>query len=60
MATGGGQKNLLFANDGTGDELLAKEFDGKGRFVRDGRGQITHLIYYEFGAEKGIAKKIIC
>ena len=60
ICEGGGQTNLLFANDGTGDELLAKEFDGKGRFVRDGRGQITHLIYYEFGAEKGIAKKIIC
>jgi RNA polymerase sigma factor (sigma-70 family) len=57
---GGGQTNLLFSYDGTEDELLVKEFDGKGRFVRDSRGQITHLVYYEFGAEKGIAKKIIC
>jgi len=60
VCEGGGQTNLLFANDGTRDELMAKEFDGKGRFVRDGRGQITHLVYYEFGTEKGIAKKIIC
>jgi RNA polymerase sigma factor (sigma-70 family) len=59
VADGGGQRNLLFPNDGSEDELMVKEFDGKGRFVRDRSGQIIHLIYYEFGAEKGIAKKIV-
>ena len=59
ITEGGGQRNLLFPNDRAEDELVVKEFDGRGRFVRDGRGRITHLVYYEFGAEKGIARKII-
>ena len=53
-----GQRNLLFAKDESGSELRAKEFDGKGEFVRDERGQVTHLVYYEFGCEMGLAKKI--
>lgn len=53
-----GQRNQLFGKDETGSELRAKEFDGKGEFVRDERGQVTHLVYYEFGCEMGLAKKI--
>lgn len=53
-----GQRNRLFAEDESGSELRVKEFDGKGEFVRDERGQVTHLLYYEFGCEMGLAKKI--
>jgi RNA polymerase sigma factor (sigma-70 family) len=53
-----GQRNLLFARDATRSELLTSEFDGRGEFVRNEAGQISHLIYYEFGTEMGVAKKI--
>lgn len=53
-----GQTNELFANDSSARELLTKEFDGRGKFVRDAEGRISHLIYYEFGREMGLAKKI--
>ena len=53
-----GQRNLLFAKDESGSELRAKEFDGKGEFLRDDEGRITHFIYYEFGKEMGRAIKI--
>jgi len=53
-----GQRNELFANDGTEGELLTKEFDGRGEFARDEQGRVSHLIYYEFGNEMGRAKKI--
>lgn len=53
-----GQRNELFARDATEGELLTKEFDGRGEFVRNKRGHISHLIYHEFGNEMGVAKKI--
>ena len=53
-----GQRNELFARDKAESELLTKEFDGRGQFVRDEQGRISHLIYYEFGREMGRAKKI--
>jgi RNA polymerase sigma factor (sigma-70 family) len=53
-----GQRNELFANSEAESELLAKEFDGRGEFVRDEQGHVSHLIYYEFGREMGWAKKI--
>ncbi len=58
MSEGGGQRNKLFAKGKSGSQLLTKEFDGRGKFVRDQQGRITHLIYYEFGCEMGLAKKI--
>lgn len=58
MSEAAGQRNELFAKDKSESELRAQEFDGRGEFVRDERGQITHLIYYEFGNEMGRAKKI--
>jgi len=58
MSEGGGQRNELFATGESESELLTKEFDGRGKFIRDGQGCITHLIYYEFGCEMGLAKKI--
>jgi RNA polymerase sigma factor (sigma-70 family) len=57
LSEGGGQRNELFARDGA-DELFPKEFDGRGEFVRNNRGRISHLIYYEFGQEMGRAKKL--
>jgi RNA polymerase sigma-70 factor (ECF subfamily) len=53
-----GQTNELFAHDESEAELLAKEYDGAGRFVRDGRGRVSHFVYYEFGREMGLARKI--
>jgi len=53
-----GQTNQLFAHGGSESELLTREFDGRGTFVRNKQGQITHLIYHEFGREMGLAKKI--
>jgi RNA polymerase sigma factor (sigma-70 family) len=58
MSEGGGQRNELFAEGESESELLTKEFDGRGKFIRDAQGCITHLIYYEFGCEMGRAKKI--
>ncbi len=58
MSEGGGQRNELFAEDGSESELRATEFDGRGRFVRDKKGRVSHLIYYEFGRKMGLAKKI--
>lgn len=58
MSEAAGQRNELFANDETESELLAKEFDGRGKFVRNEQGCISHLIYYEFGCEMGRATKI--
>jgi RNA polymerase sigma factor (sigma-70 family) len=53
-----GQRNELFASDAAEGELLIKEFDGRGEFVRNEQGRISHLIYHEFGSEMGVAKKI--
>ena len=53
-----GQRNELFARETAKSELLTTEFDGRGKFVRNEQGQISHLIYYEFGNEMGVAKKI--
>jgi RNA polymerase sigma factor (sigma-70 family) len=58
MSEAAEQRNELFANDGSEGELLTKEFDGRGKFVRDKQGRISHLIYYEIGREMGLAKKI--
>ena len=57
ISEGGAQRNELLANDDAENELRTWEFDGCGKFVRDVRGHITHLIYYEFGCEMGLAKK---
>ena len=53
-----GQRNELCSRSDSASELVTKEFDGRGRFVRDDRGRITHFIYYEFGNEMGMARKI--
>jgi RNA polymerase sigma factor (sigma-70 family) len=58
VSEGGGQRNELFARGESESELLTKEFDGSGKFVRNQQGRITHLIYSEFGCELGLAKKI--
>jgi RNA polymerase sigma factor (sigma-70 family) len=55
---GGGQTNQLSAKRNAESELVTKEFDGRGKFVRNRKGQISHLVYYEFGQEMGRARKI--
>jgi len=58
MSESSGQRNELYAKEKSESELLTKESDGRGKFIRDEQGKITHLIYYEFGREMGRAKKI--
>jgi len=58
LSEAAGQRNELFANDATESELLTKEFDGRGEFLRNEQGYISNLIYYEFGREMGRARKI--
>lgn len=53
------QRNVLFAADESENELRTREFDGCGKFVRDAQGRITHVVYYEFGREMGLAKKFV-
>jgi RNA polymerase sigma factor (sigma-70 family) len=54
-----GQRNELFARRGDSKRALRTvEFDGRGEFMRDRRGRVTHFVYYEFGREMGRAKKI--
>src|SRR2546421_1470767 len=58
MSEAAGQINQLFAKGDAENELLTKEFDGRGSFVRNKKGRVSHLVYYEFGHEMGLAKKI--
>lgn len=53
-----GQTNVLSARSRRRNELIATEFDGLGKFVKDDAGRISHLVYYEFGQEMGLARKI--
>ena len=54
-----GQRNELFARHADSErELRTREFDGRGEFVRDARGRVTHFVYYESGRELGRATKI--
>jgi RNA polymerase sigma factor (sigma-70 family) len=53
-----GQRNELTTHDNFNTQLETKEFDGRGKFVRDRKGHITHFVYFEFGEKKGIARKI--
>ena len=52
------QRHELFAPKRPGGELRTREFDGRGRFIRNRRGRISHFVYYEFGREMGIANKV--
>ena len=54
-----GQRNELFARRADSERgLRTREFDGRGEFVRDARGRVTHFVYYESGREMGRARKI--
>lgn len=56
ISEGGGQQHaaVLVGNN----SLLAATFDGEAHFRRNGRGEVTHFIYYEFGRRMGVARKI--
>ena len=53
-----GQTNILYAKGNAKNELRAKEFDGRGKFIRDEQGKVTGFVYYEFGRKMGTAVKI--
>ena len=53
-----GQRHTLLPNGRKRTELKTLEFDGRGRFIRNRRGRISHLVYFEFGQELGTARKI--
>ena len=53
-----GQRNELIGIGDSIHELATKEFDGRGRFVCNEAGRVTHFIYYEFGKAMGIARKV--
>jgi RNA polymerase sigma factor (sigma-70 family) len=56
VGDGGGQRHLLVS---VGKQsLLAVNYDGEARFMRDRRGNVTHFVYYEFGKRMGIARKV--
>jgi len=50
-----GQRNILASRDD--QSLVTSSYDGEGRFARNGRGDVTHFIYYEFGKRLGVAWK---
>jgi RNA polymerase sigma-70 factor (ECF subfamily) len=53
-----GQRNVLYAAGAARAELRTREFPGHGKFVRGRRGRVTGFVYYEFGREMGLARKI--
>jgi RNA polymerase sigma factor (sigma-70 family) len=58
VSEGGGQRHELCISASPQGELRAREFDGVGRFLKDRRGRVTHVVYYEHGREMGVATKI--
>lgn len=53
-----GQRNELRAQTDSDTDLSTREFDGRGQFVRNSDGHITHFVYFEFGHEMGLAMKV--
>ena len=53
-----GQRNVLIGGGRRGSELKTAEFDGRGKFIRNRQGSISHLLYFEFGCQMGRAEKI--
>ena len=56
VSDAGGQRNVLSSR--ATDRLVATEFDGEARFLRNRRGEIGALVYYEFGRRLGVAQKV--
>src|SRR5262245_37353216 len=52
----GEQRNVL--SSPRMDALRPGEFDGEGRFRRDGQGRVSAFVYYEFGRRLGVARKL--
>lgn len=51
-----GQRHVLVS---LGEHVLAtRHYDGEGRFGRNGTGEVTHFVYYEFGRRLGVAHRI--
>ena len=56
VAHAAGQRNVLTSR--RSDRLIATEFDGEARFLRDRRGRVTGFVYYEFGRRLGVARRV--
>lgn len=56
VSEGGGQRHVLASLDE--HSLVAMHYDGEGRFRRNRRGEVTGLVYYEFGKRLGVARKL--
>lgn len=56
IADSGDQRHVLVS--GAKHSLVTRHYDGEGRFRRNRRGEVTHLVYYEFGRRLGVARKI--
>jgi RNA polymerase sigma-70 factor (ECF subfamily) len=56
ISYGAGQRSVLVSMKE--DALVTTAYDGEGRFERDGGGRIARFVYYEFGARRGVAKKL--
>jgi RNA polymerase sigma-70 factor, ECF subfamily len=56
VSEGGGQRHLLVSVGKS--SLLTAAYDGEGRFRRNRRGEVTHVVYYEFGRRMGVARKM--
>jgi RNA polymerase sigma-70 factor (ECF subfamily) len=56
VSEGNGQRHVLVS---VGKQsLLTTNYDGEGRFRRNRQGEVTHVVYYEFGRHMGVARKI--
>jgi RNA polymerase sigma factor (sigma-70 family) len=56
ISDSGGQRHALVC--GGEHSLLARHYDGEGRFCRNRRGEVTHFVYYECGRRLGVARKV--
>ena len=55
VSEGGGQRHVLVSVGK--NSLLVTNYDGEGRFRRNRQGEVTHVVYYEFGRRLGVARK---
>jgi RNA polymerase sigma-70 factor, ECF subfamily len=56
IADAGEQRHVLVV--GAKHSLVARHYDGEGRFGRNRHGEVTHFVYYEFGRRIGVARKV--
>jgi hypothetical protein len=55
IAESGDQRHSLVSHGK--QSLVARHYDGEGRFCRNRRGDVTHFVYYESGRRLGVARR---